>query len=293
MVAKTLVTRLPQANLFVKSSKKLTHLFKYLRVIPEHLFYTTTTKGAVMDISRIVATAHLHNLSLNPYPGRGLIIGTDETGKFMVQVYWIMGRSANSRNRVFGSDDEFGRLFTEAADPAKMEDPRLVIYNAMAEYGDRYVVSNGDQTDDIVSIKQWRYSFQDALFTRQYEPDQPNFTPRISGQCFAGKDGAPPFQLAILRKSAFGDSCDKAFYEYSEIIPGYGYCITTYTGDRNPLPPWQGDPLLMPLTGSIEEIADMYHGILNEEHFVSLAVKFIPLDYGKSRICIINKYKKV
>lgn len=244
-----------------------------------------------MDINQLTAQANLLRLALNSYPGRGIVIGMDESGKNLVQVYWIMGRSENSRNRVFSSDDS-GRLFTEAADPAKMKDPSLVIYNAMAETNERYIVSNGDQTDDIVNTKPWLYSFQSALFHRQYEPDAPNFTPRISGQCIINET-RPIAQLAVLRKSPFSDACDCAFYSYDEIASGYGYCITTYMGDGNPLPSWKGDPLLMPLYGNIKDIRNTYMQALNEEHFVSLAVKFIPLDGSKSTIEIVNKYSKV
>lgn len=244
-----------------------------------------------MDINELRATANLIHLAMNPYPGRGIVIGMDEFGKNMVQVYWIMGRSDNSRNRVFSSDDD-GRLFTEAADPAKMQDPSLVIYNAMMECDGRYVVSNGSQTDDIANNKSWRYSFHDALSRWQYEPDAPNFTPRISCMC-ALAGNAPLAQLSVLRKSPLSETCDRAFYVYSEFPKGYGYCITTYTGDGNPLPSWRGDPLLVPLYGDTETIAEDYWGALNEDNRVSLAVKFIPMDGSKSTIHIINKYAKV
>lgn len=244
-----------------------------------------------MDINQLTAQANLLRLALNSYPGRGIVIGMDESGKNLVQVYWIMGRSENSRNRVFGSDDS-GRLFTEAADPAKMKEPSLVIYNAMLEYKGCFAVSNGKQTYKIVSTKGEKLLFQTALSHWRYEPDAPNFTPRISGQC-ATNGSAPVIKLSVLRKSSFDDGCDRAFYSYDDIAPGYGYCITTYTGDGNPLPSWEGDPWLMPLYGSIKDIRNYYMQALNEEHFVSLAVKFIPLDGSKSTIEIINKYSKV
>lgn len=243
-----------------------------------------------MDIYQLRAQANFLRLALNSYPGRGIIAGMDESGKNLVQVYWIMGRSENSRNRVFSSDDN-GRLFTEAADPGKMKDPSLVIYNAMVECDGRYVVSNGSQTDDIANNKSWRYSFHDALSRWQYEPDAPNFTPRISCTCaLAGNE--PLAQLSVLRKSPLGEACERVSYVYNELSKGYGYCITTYTGDGNPLPSWKGDPRVMPLYGNIMGLATTYWQALNGEHFVSLAVKFIPLDGSKSDIYIINKFSK-
>lgn len=247
-----------------------------------------------MEIAHLVAMANLHRLSENPYPGRGIVIGCDKTGQFLIQVYWIMGRSANSRNRVFNSDNT-GRVFTEAANPAEMTDPSLVIYNAMASLNGCHIVSNGSQTDDVVKgIGMFGVrggSFHCSMSSQQYEPDKPNFTPRITGQCVI--DGSTPLvQLSTLRKSLFGNGCERHLYSYPDIAPGFGYCITTYKGDGDPLPSWQGEPLLMPLAGSINEIADTYCGILNEENFVSLAVKFIPIDGRKSDIYIVNKYKK-
>jgi hypothetical protein len=235
------------------------------------------------------AEVNLQALRENPYPGRGIVIGRDETGRQLIQVYWIMGRSANSRNRVFEKDDATGRLFTEAADLAKVEDPSLIFYNAMMEQRGIFIVSNGDQTDTIAQAIRAGSDSYEALSQRTYEPDKPNYTCRIAGLCFGGTVG----QLAVLRRSAWGDTCDRHFYEFSQIAAGLGFCITTYAGDGNPLPPFRGEPYLLPLIGGIEEVAAAMWSALNEANRVSLAVKFINIDTGRSRISIINEYEKV
>jgi IMP cyclohydrolase len=257
-----------------------------------------------VDRNHFVAETNLNNLSLNSYPGRGLIVGRSQDGNYLVQVYWIMGRSENSRNRVFSVNSRNGTLFTQAADPAKVTDPSLIIYRAMREGGGQYVVSNGDQTDTVMNMR-----FPDihvpvlhlALAEREYEPDPPNFTPRITGRCvLPGRwmldVDAPLIELAVLKKSPFGGDvgkCDRFFYDYTIVGHGYGYGLTTYTGNGDPLPAWKGEPLLFPLEGSIQDIAATYHTALNEENFVSLAVKFISVFSGHSSIHIINKYKKI
>ncbi len=239
----------------------------------------------------ITADRNFFALSTNPYPGRGLIIGKDETGKSLVQVYWIMGRSENSRNRIFSSDG--GRIFTEAADPSKVVDPSLIIYNAMAEVksfscGPLFVVSNGSQTDSFVTRAKAEGGLHGVLSGTCYEPDAPNFTPRISGFCLGTL-----VELSILRKSSWGESCDRSFYEYEKIEPSFGFCLTTYSGDGNPLPAFRGDPLLMPLVGRSTEIAEKYWEALDEANRVSLVVKFIDIESGVSSWNIINKNKKV
>ncbi|NTW46405.1 MAG: inosine monophosphate cyclohydrolase [Candidatus Moranbacteria bacterium] len=230
-------------------------------------------------------------LAENPYPGRGIVAGLDESGSYMVQVYWITGRSPNSRNRVFGTDDE-GRLFTEAADPSKVDDPALIIYNAMREVGLYYVVSNGDQTDTVISaLGPNTFSLDLALRGREYEPDLPNFTPRITAVSSIAK-GRTALFMSVLRKSPFGEECDRFTYELTQ-APGFGYCITTYSGDGDPLPSFSGDPVLMPFIGGIEQIANDYWAALNKENRVSLAVKSIQISSGHSSIHVINKYAKV
>ncbi len=242
----------------------------------------------------LLAKANFFNLSGNPYPGRGIVVGLDETDKYLVQVYWIMGRSENSRNRVFSADDR--RVYTEAADPSKVKDPSLIIYNAMLQSDGCYIVSNGDQTDTILEL-QPRYDWGPgdidfALESREYEPDAPNYTQRITAVCSIVA-GHPAFiQMSILRKSMFDSGCDRLAYFYDNLRSGLGFCITTYSGDGDPLPAFRGDPLLMPLVGGIKVIAQAYWAALNEANRVSLVVKFIDKMTGESRVHIINKYEK-
>jgi hypothetical protein len=237
-----------------------------------------------------LAQANLDALRSNPYPGRGIVVGLDQSGKYLVQVYWIMGRSENSRNRIFEADNETGRLYTEAADATKMKDPSLVIYNAMRERGPHFIVSNGDQTDTVAESPA-PLLLNVALRGRKYEPDAPNFTQRISATSSLSK-GRPYIQMVILRKSLFGEQCDRFLYEYTP-HPGFGHCITTYAGDGDPLPAFCGDPLLMPLAAGLKEVAEAYWQALDEANRVSLAVKFIEIGNGRSDIHIINKYNQV
>jgi IMP cyclohydrolase len=252
------------------------------------------------------ARAHFLELSRNPYPGRGIVAGLDGTGEYLVQVYWIMGRSENSRNRVFKQEED-GRLYTEAADPSKVEDPSLIIYNAMLEAASSYVVSeavssyvvsNGEQTDAVISKIHRHFPLplplEVALGPYRYEPDDPNFTQRITALSTIATAGTVSVQMSILRKSDFGMGCDRMTYDFNPYpLRGFGFCITTYSGDGEPLPAFRGDPLPMPLPGGPEDILKMYWEALNEENRVSLAVKWIEIGNGRSDIYIINKYKEV
>ncbi|MDO8523764.1 MAG: IMP cyclohydrolase [bacterium] len=232
------------------------------------------------------AESNLAALARNSYVGRGMIVGLDDSGKFLVQMYWIMGRSENSRNRVF--EREGGRLFTEAADPSKVKDPSLIIYNAMGEQSTGMaVVSNGHQTDAVMGVNS--EDVLQILSDWQYEPDE-NFTPRITAVSYWWKDKANA-EISLLRKSPFGDDCNRNLYKRNGIGKGFGYCITTYVGDGDPLPAFQGEPYLLPLGGDANFIAGTYWDALNADNRVSLAVKFIPKE-GPSHIVINNKYKK-
>ncbi len=242
-----------------------------------------------------LAEKNLTALRKNIYPGRGLIAGIDRLGKNLVQVYWIMGRSQNSRNRVFVADSDKGRVSTEAADPAKVEDPGLIIYNAMMErkeHGWIYIVSNGKQTNTAINLTENEASLQRALSGWIYEPDAPNFTPRITAACRI-IPGAYFIELSLLRKSDWNAACDRFYYRYEHVENGLGFCLTTYLGDGNPLPAFSGEPLLMPLYSDINEVLDTYWLSLNEANRVSLAVKFISVSTGRSVIKIANKYSKV
>jgi len=219
------------------------------------------------------AKNNLLALKQNPYPGRGIIVGMDETGKYLIQVYWIMGRSENSRNRVFVIEKN-GVLKTSPFDPTKVKDPSLIIYTAMAQAHKHYAVSNGHQTLDALSIQE---GLDSSLEMWRYEPDSPNYTPRISALLELRISGPQIAELSLLKKSPFSDECDRYLYKLAISQPGLGYCITTYNGDGDPLPSFTGDPYLLPLAGGIEDIAQTFWDSLNKDNKVSLAVKFIEI----------------
>lgn len=229
-------------------------------------------------------------LTENAYPGRGIIMGLSPSGKKAVMAYFIMGRSENSRNRVFTEKD--GGIITEAADPAKMQDPSLIIYAPVRRLGEKTIVTNGDQTDTIYDALEKCSTFEDALRTRTFEPDAPNFTPRISGIMDIRFEGAS-YKLSIL-KSANGDehSARRFFYEYSQPVAGQGHFIHTYAGDGNPLPSFYGEPAEIAIPEDAGEFAKTLWASLNDENKVSLFVRSIGLD-GDEETHIINKYTKI
>lgn len=247
-----------------------------------------------MEMATVAATAaeNLMRLRHNPYPGRGIVVGQDESGN-IVQIYWIMGRSENSRNRVFAHDDR-GKLWTEPADPSKVKDPSLIIYTAMNQFQSSrcHVVSNGQQTDDMNNIWLYKRGILDELDNWQYEPDDPNFTPRITAACSVG-DGEARAEIVVLRRSIAGDHCERLYYHYPKLINGYGYCVTTYQGDGDPLPSFRGEPYLLPLEGSPMKILELYWDSLNHENRVAIALKLINPLTGESVITTINRYNKV
>ncbi|HUT36642.1 MAG TPA: IMP cyclohydrolase [Planctomycetota bacterium] len=229
-------------------------------------------------------------LAENPYPGRGLVLGLSERGERLIQVYWIMGRSGNSRNRVFETDGK--RVWTEAADPAKCKDPSLIIYNALRELPSGvFVVTNGDQTDTICGAIAAGGTFEQGLATRDYEPDAPNFTPRISG-VFDLRQKPLVAALSVLRRSVFGEATDRFFWRLGQLGPGLGHCITTYIGDGDPLPPFEGEPYLVPLVGGPGCIANAFWTALNDDNKVSLCVKTIDPDTLDSEVVVLNKNEK-
>ncbi len=238
-----------------------------------------------MDVQNIDAI-----LSQNSYPGRGIVIGCCENKQKAVIAYFIMGRSENSRNRIFVERD--GGIETQAADPAKMTDPSLIIYNAVHKIDNRTIVSNGDQTDTIYEQFRQGGSFLDALRTRTFEPDAPNFTPRISGVLTIDWDGFF-YKLSIV-KSAGGNpaSAQRFFYEYSCPIPGQGHFIHTYQGDSEPLQSFCGEPHTVALRGGLKEIGDTIWNSLNPENKVALFVRMIDLD-GEEETKIYNRFEKV
>lgn len=235
------------------------------------------------------AAENLEALRSNRYPGRGICIGLDETGGRLFQVYWIMGRSANSRNRVFVADG--GELRTEPADASKVEDASLIIYNAMRGIDGSFIVTNGNQTDTIYEALADGSTFVQALETRQYEPDAPNFTPRISGLSLVDGEHVCTY-LSVLKKSPFGDGCSRQTFQYETLPAGMGYTVTTYTGDGSPLPSFEGEPYLLPLEGGPTEAAGTLWDALDADNRVSLAVKAVKLATGDSEILIVNAYER-
>ena len=242
-----------------------------------------------MDVAAGARENFRRRLAENPYPGRGLVIGRAPDGAWL-QVYWIMGRSENSRNRRFIV--EGATLRTEAVDPARVADPSLVIYEAMLEIPDLYLVSNGDQTRTIVETMQRGGAFEGALSTREREPDPPNYTPRISGMLdLRFGDAGPIVALSVLRAhDADAALTDRVTVRPAPPPPGLGFALTTYEGDGSPLPPFRGDPLWLPLDGDAEALLDRYWSALNAENRVALAVKRIEVSGGPGRIIVRNRH---
>ena len=207
-----------------------------------------------------------------------------------------MGRSSNSQNRVFCKDDATGRVWTEAADPSKMEDPSLIIYNAMLEDAAQgvFLATNGDQTDtifDALPVNATNF-FRESLNTRQYEPDPPNYTPRIS--CVLDlRKSEPSAMLSILKKSPMDEGCQRFFFEYASLAPGMGRCITTYDGNGSVLPSFSGEPKLVPILGkTADEIADTFWGGLDGANKVALAVKVVTRDRKVKSLVVRNRHAK-
>ena len=228
-------------------------------------------------------------LKSNDYPGRGIIIGKSADGKSAVTAYFIMGRSVNSRNRVFVEDGDGIR--TQAHDPSKLEDPHLIIYAPVRVLGNKTIVTNGDQTDTIYELMDKQLTFEQSLRTREFEDDAPNYTPRISGIIHA-ENGGFNYAMSIL-KSADGDpsSCHRYTFAYNNPIAGEGHFIHTYMGDGNPLPSFEGEPKKIGIEDDIDAFTDGLWNALNEDNKVSLFVRYIDLETGKTDTRIVNKNK--
>ena len=227
-------------------------------------------------------------LNTNTYPGRGICVGLDETGENAVIVYFIMGRSVNSRNRIF--EESADGIITKAHDESLMTDPHLIIYAPVRDMGDgRIIVTNGDQTDTIRDFLKDGKSFEEALRTRTFEDDMPNCTPRISG-IVELKDGAAMYKLSILKSDEHDDSSvQRFFYEYPQPKAGIGHFIHTYKCDGNPIPSFEGEPEKVAIVGDLDEFTKNIWENLNPDNKVSLYTAFIDLKTGKAQTRIVNK----
>ena len=228
-------------------------------------------------------------LQQNSYPGRGIIIGKSADGKSAVTAYFIMGRSENSRNRVFVEDGDGIR--TQAFDPSRLTDPSLIIYAPVRVLGNKTIVTNGDQTDTIYELMDKQQTFEQALRTREFEPDAPNYTPRISGIMHV-ENGRYNYAMSIL-KSNQGDpsSCNRFTFAYENPKAGEGRFIHTYMGDGNPLPSFEGEPELIEIPDDIDAFTSLLWDSLNPENKVSLFVRFIDIASGSFESRIVNKNK--
>ena len=239
-----------------------------------------------MDAAHIAVRNFEAYLRQNPYPGRGLVLGRSSVDPGWVMLYWIMGRSAHSRNRRFVA--EGGTLRTAPVDPQLLTDPSLIIYEAMLELPGMYLVSNGEQTRTMYETLSAGGTFEEALAPWQQEPDAPHYTPRISAMLMLAQQQVT---LSILK----ANPVDPAFtdrYTYRPAVPvqGLGVGLSTYRGDGNPLPSFTGDPLLLPCTGSPEDLLHMYWEALDANNRVALAVKHIPAQGGVGTLIVRNRY---
>ena len=228
-------------------------------------------------------------LKNNEYPGRGIVIGRSADAKYAVTAYFIMGRSSNSRNRVFVIEGEGIR--TQAFDPSKLEDPSLIIYAPVRVLGNKTIVTNGDQTDTIYDGMDKQLTFEQSLRCREFEPDAPNYTPRISGIMHI-EGGSYNYAMSIL-KSNNGDPscCIRNTFAYQNPAAGEGRFIHTYMHDGNPLPSFEGEPKRVEISGDIDGFTDMIWNSLNADNKVSLFVRYINIEDGSYETRIVNKNK--
>ena len=239
-----------------------------------------------MDIYKIHDIGEL--IKDNAYVGRGIVLGKTEDGTKAVSAYFIMGRSANSRNRVF--TEKNGEVFTEPFDASKVEDPSLIIYAAIRKFENKLIVTNGDQTDTIYEGLQNGKCFKCALESREFEPDAPNLTPRISGMITFG-EGDFTYEMSILKSAdAVGSACNRYTYSYSP-LNGLGHFIHTYVCDGNPIPTFQGEPERVFINNDIDVFTQNLWDNLNEANKISLYVRYVDLQTGKEENRLINKNK--
>jgi IMP cyclohydrolase len=230
----------------------------------------------------------MNSLMNNTYTGRGIIIGKTSNSKRIIQIYWLMGRSENSRNRIFKIlENNFVK--TEAYDINKLTDPSLIIYYPIKSINDYHIVSNGDQTETIYQYLKDNIRFEEALKEQLYEPDKPNYTPRISGLVNIKTN---EYKLSIVK--TINNDINyfvRQVFSYNNLIPGKGYCITTYEKDGNPLPSYIGEPSLVEIYNSVDKNIEKYWEILDKNNRVAILVKSINLEDGKDNIKIINRFK--
>lgn len=234
------------------------------------------------------ATCPMCYIKENEYPGRGIMIGKSADGQSVVCAYFIMGRSSNSRNRVFVEEGEGIR--TQAYDPALLEDPSLIIYAPVRVLDDITIVTNGDQTDTIYDGLKSGLTFEQSLRSREYEPDAPNFTPRISG-AIKVKDGKFDYKMSILKSNSDASGCDRYTYSYEAPVAGEGRLIHTYMKDGNPLPSYEGEPLKVEISGAIDDFTQNLWNSLNADNKVSLFVRYINIADGSYETRIVNRNK--
>lgn len=243
---------------------------------------TTPTSPTEQEI-----LSNMEKLRANPYPGRGIVMGINKDGTQAVQVYWVMGRSENSRNRILVREGDL--IKTKPFDDSKVQDPSLIIYTAMREVKGIHIVSNGDQTDTVAEAISEGLSFQEGLMQRAYEPDAPNFTPRITGIHFKNTRF---FTFSIIRRNPDGSSEPIRSLYRPEQIRGIGNCFHTYKGDGSPLPSFDGEPYPVFLDGALDGIANTYWELLNQANRVALVAKSIDLSTGRTDYSIINQLNK-
>ena len=223
----------------------------------------------------------------NPYVGRGIVIGKTEDGKHAAVAYFIMGRSENSRNRVFKDKD--GDIYTEPFDVSRVEDPSLIIYAALRSYKNQLIVTNGDQTDTIYELMDKQQTFEQALRTREFEPDAPNYTPRISGIMHI-ENGSYNYAMSILKSNNGNpDACNRYTFAYQNPVAGEAHFIQTYMGDGNPLPTFCGEPERTIVPNDIDAWLKEIWENLNEQNKISIYVRFVDLKTGETENRMINK----
>lgn len=228
-------------------------------------------------------------LQNNAYPGRGIVIGKSEDGKSAVIAYFIMGRSSNSRNRIFV--EEGSGIRTQAFDPSKLEDPSLIIYAPVRVLGNKTIVTNGDQTDTIYSGMDKQLTFEQSLRSREFEPDAPNYTPRISGIVHLEAESFN-YAMSILKSNnGNASACNRYTFAYENPVEGEGHFIHTYMHDGDPLPSFEGEPELISIPNCIDTFTDTIWSNLNEENKVSLFVRYIDIASGETKSKIVNKNK--